>query len=124
MLKKGDLILVAFILAIVAAGFAGFRLYSSTGGANIAVIKQNNEIIRKINLDLVSKPEKLVVPGKYNNVILIEKGRIRFEESDCPDGVCVNTGWLNRKGQTAVCLPNRVIIKIEGSSEEIDGTTY
>jgi hypothetical protein len=81
-------------------------------------------VIRKINLDDVDKPERIVIKGEYEEVILAEKGRIRFEDANCPDRVCVKTGWLSRKGDIAVCLPNRTIIKIEGESRDVDGGTY
>ena len=47
----------------------------------------------------------------------VEGGRIRFEESGCPDKVCVHTGWLSRSGQTAACLPAGVILRIEGGAD-------
>lgn len=126
MLKKGDIILVAIILVAVLLGTAGFNFLkkSDAGNKNIAVIRKDNRIIRKIDLDKVKESERITVGGSYRDTILVEKGRIRFEEADCPDQVCVKTGWLSKKGDMAVCLPNRTIIKIEGETDEVDGTTY
>jgi hypothetical protein len=42
----------------------------------------------------------------------IRDHRIRFLHSDCPDKICVNTGFIHREFQTAVCMPNRVSIVI------------
>lgn len=126
MLKKGDFILVAIVLVAVAAGFSGLKLYNagSAGVHKIAVIRQNDKVIKKIDLDTVETPQRVEISGSYREVILVEKGRIRFEEANCPDLICVKTGWLTKRGDVAVCLPNRTIIKIEGQSEEIDGGTY
>ncbi len=44
----------------------------------------------------------------------VEDGRVRFTHSDCPDKVCVHTGWLSRAGQTAACLPAGVLVRVEG----------
>lgn len=60
----------------------------------------------------------------YRAVVLVENGRIRFEESNCPDKTCVKTGWLDKPGDSAVCLPGRFMIKIEGIKDEVDGVTY
>lgn len=66
----------------------------------------------------------------YSAVILVENGRIRFEETNCPDKTCVRTGWLEEPGDSAVCLPGRFMIKIEraegieGAKDEVDGVTY
>ncbi|HBE87040.1 MAG TPA: hypothetical protein DDW53_19330, partial [Lachnoclostridium sp.] len=35
-------------------------------------------------------------------------------EASCPDKVCVRTGKIHRSGELIVCLPNRVVITIEG----------
>ncbi len=126
MIKKGDIILVAVIAALVIAGFAGYNFYKGThrDGRKIAVIKKNNETVRVIDLDKVENPERITIEGKYTDIILVEKGRIRFEDANCPDLVCVKTGWLSKNGDLAVCLPNQTIVKIEGDTEEIDGTVY
>lgn len=34
-------------------------------------------------------------------------------EIDCPDGICVKTGWVDG-GTPIVCLPNRLIIEVKG----------
>jgi hypothetical protein len=125
MLKKGDIALVILLVIAVIAGLAGIRFYrGSMKGDRIAVIKQENKVIREINLDEVQEAERLSLTGDYNNIILIEKGRIRFEESDCPDLVCVHTGWLDKTGSFAACLPNKSLIMIKGEGEEVDGATY
>lgn len=123
--KKGDVFLVTFILLLALAGILLPEAFSR--GANIrkvAVIRQGNKIIKEVDLDEIKGPERLEISGDYRVVILIEKGRIRFEESNCPDKVCVKTGWLEKPGDTAVCLPGRFMIKIEGKKDEVDGVTY
>jgi len=125
MLKKGDMILVIVLIVAVFASFAGLRLFRNTGSTTkIAVITQNGKVVRKINLDKVQGSERIQISGEYDEVILAEKGRIRFESANCPDRVCVKTGWLSQKGDAAVCLPNRTIIKIEGEKENVDGVAY
>lgn len=126
MFKKGDLIIAAVILFIVLGSFAGVKIYkgSNTGKQKIAVVKQGDSIIGRFNLDTISEPQYIDVSSEYKGVIIVEAGRIRFKEAGCPDQVCVKTGWLTDKGDMAVCLPNRVMIKIEGESEEVDIVTY
>jgi hypothetical protein len=43
------------------------------------------------------------------------RGAIAFVQSDCPDKVCVHSGFLNMPGQTAACLPNKVLLYIYGN---------
>ena len=42
---------------------------------------------------------------------------IRFLSSDCPDKVCVNTGFLREDLQVATCLPNRTTLFLSVSQE-------
>jgi hypothetical protein len=59
--------------------------------------------------------------GGYHYHIVYEAGRIRFAAADCPDKVCVRTGWISRSGQIAACVPGHLIIKIEGSGSQPTG---
>jgi len=47
----------------------------------------------------------------------VSESGIAFIHSDCPDQVCVHTGWLNRPGQFAACVPNQVLLVIVGDQE-------
>lgn len=49
----------------------------------------------------------------------IRGGRIRILDSACPNKTCVHQGWAS----PLVCLPNDVIIQLEGRNEEYDALT-
>ena len=114
-LKPGDLIIAAVI--VLSAIFMAISLYEKDTSDKVAVISQNNVIINKISLNQSSKPHTFSYEGEYPGTIEVENGRIRFSYAECPDQVCVHTGWIQRPGQIAVCLPAGVIIKIEGFEE-------
>jgi len=126
MLKKGDIILLVITALLSISGYVGYSMYMDRieSLSKIAVIRYKDQTIRRINIDTVDKSMEFTVNGIYNNKILVEKGRIRVIESDCPDQVCVRTGWLTKTGELAVCVPNRLMIKIEGENLEIDGVTH
>ncbi len=42
--------------------------------------------------------------------------QIRFVQVDCPDHVCEGYGFLSQVNQTAVCMPNRLVITVEEAS--------
>jgi hypothetical protein len=126
MLKKGDLVLAAVLVAAALGAAAAIGVYRNlnAGSEKTAVIKYGSHVIKRVDLNKADSPQRIEISKEYKQVVLIEKGRIRFEESECPDKICVNTGWLSHMGQTAVCVPNRTIIIIEGEPEELDGVTY
>jgi hypothetical protein len=54
-------------------------------------------------------------------VFEVKDGKAAFIHSDCPDQICVHSGFLGAVGQTAACLPNRAAIKIRGDvSDGVD----
>ncbi|MBR4949633.1 MAG: NusG domain II-containing protein [Clostridia bacterium] len=58
--------------------------------------------------------------GEYNNVVVIKDKKVRVSDARCPDKVCKNTGEISKKGQSIICVPEKMIIKIKGGGK-IDG---
>ncbi|SHK35439.1 hypothetical protein SAMN02745248_02356 [Hathewaya proteolytica DSM 3090] len=128
-MKKGDkfvvvLCSVVFICSIISVFYYFHR--NNNDGDLIAEIYVNNEKKYTYNLSNISKRQTITikVDDHHYNVIALEHNRIRFEDANCHDGVCVRTGWLNKKGEMAVCLPHKVYIKITGSDKSVDGVTF
>lgn len=118
-LKPGDFIILIIIISLALSSMVAFTQKDSD--VLRAIISKNGEILYNINLNEVKKRIEIRNEGKYNQLIVVENGRIRFEESDCPDKVCVRTGWISKPGQSAVCLPAGVIIKVVGEdNDDID----
>ncbi len=122
--KIGDKILIVSI-AVIAVLFMAWNTYGVSPGQQItAVIKQNGNLIKQINLNDLKNPEYINLNNGINQVILAEKGRIRFLESDCPNQTCVKTGWLTKSGDRAVCIPSKVVITIAGDNKQVDIFSY
>lgn len=113
--KKNDAILIGVIIVIISLSAIAILLYqnSQEQGHRIAVIAQNGVEIERIDLDTVEEPRIIELPGEYNETVLIENGRIRFEHADCPSQLCIKSGWLTKLGDMAVCLPNKAIVAIQ-----------
>jgi hypothetical protein len=92
----------------------------TTKGTTTAVVMQDNHVIQRINLLDIKDPVNIQIDNDFHNSIVAENGRIRFQASDCPDIVCVQTGWLTKPGQIAVCLPNKTSIRIEVNNDHED----
>lgn len=119
--RKRDLLI--FLLAAVLAG-AGFLQWLPKSGAPVAVIEQNGQEVRRVALSSIPQPEMLVLEGEISVTVLLEPGQVSIVHSDCPDQICVHTGVLTRPGQSAVCLPARVAVRIVGETQSgVDGMT-
>ena len=57
----------------------------------------------------------------YYNVVVISGGTVSVTEASCKNQVCVKHGAISRSGESIVCLPNRLVVRIENGSEEGGG---
>lgn len=84
-----------------------------------AQIVINGRISERVDLSV----DRTFYLGPLPNVrFQVRDGAIAFIESDCPDQICVRSGFINRPGQMAICLPNRCSLSIlaaVGSEDEI-----
>lgn len=67
---------------------------------------------------------KSAIPLSENAVIELEgltvvvsEGKVYVQDADCPDKLCEKTGEIKKAGESIICLPNRVVIKISGKAE-------
>ena len=110
--KRRDLILIGVIVAIVAVLLLVNQLIFSSP-PKMVEISVDGEVVETLPLN---QDTEITVEG-YNgghNHIVIEGGKVRVTEADCPDKICVNQGWIERTGENIVCLPNRMIARITG----------
>ncbi|MFZ7101643.1 MAG: NusG domain II-containing protein [Peptococcaceae bacterium] len=119
-LKKGD-ILIVIILLIAMIGWLARDLIWPDTREKTAVIEVNGSIYQKISLSSGSKQEIQVNLPNNEYVQIIQDGELIYvAAASCPDKVCVKTGQISKIGQNIVCLPNRVVIYIEGKSQAKD----
>lgn len=122
--KTGDKILIAGVIIIIALILGRNYLGNGDETQLNAIITKDGQIIKQIELNGQKEPAYIYLDEGFHQVILVEKGRIRFIESDCPEQTCVKTGWLSQKGDKAVCVPARTVITIEGDHQRVDTLAY
>ena len=105
--------LAAIIAAIAAAAVLALVLVPRS--ERTAKVYLDGELIASVDLDSVE--ESFCFPAGEGNTVQAEKGRIRMLSADCPDKLCVGMGWSSSPAKPIVCLPNRVMILIEGGAD-------
>ena len=107
-IKKGDILVIIICALIGALSFLPPFLFKDKSSPAYAVIEADGKEVKRISL-------KDNADVEINGVkIIVEDGCAWVEHSDCPDKTCVKTGKISKTGQRAVCLPNRVMVYIEG----------
>ena len=115
-MKWGDGVIIAVVL-ICAAALAAVLAWQSAGDRLYAEVYQNGELVEHIAL--TDATDRTIDLDGHNTIILHGK-TARMAHADCRDQVCVRTGTLTHAGQAAVCLPNKVVLKLVGEKTEVD----
>ncbi len=117
-----DLILVGLLLAAALLLFFMVRgnQEKKTGSGAEAVVTVDGVETGRYPLS-----EDGVFPlNNGSNVLVVENGEAWVSEANCPDKVCMGMGRISRNGEFIACLPNRLIVVVEGGEESpIDGKT-
>lgn len=103
-MKKGDFIIIAVVIA--AAVMLAIAFFSS-GEASRVIIKQDDKILYNQSID------QNVIFDTGTNVIVIKDKTVQVESADCKNQDCVKHGKISKKGESIICLPNKVIVEIE-----------
>ncbi|MFV0343977.1 MAG: NusG domain II-containing protein [Anaerocolumna sp.] len=117
--KKNDIKLIAIILVLAVAGMIFMFLTQKPGDKVIVIV--DGEIYKEYSLNKDLSVDIEGVNGGINHLV-IEEGHADVTDADCPDKLCVNQKQIDKNGETIVCLPNKVIVKVISETEsEIDG---
>ena len=117
--KKTTLLLGALLLVV---GISAAAVFFGVSGGTTAVISKDGRILHEIRLDTLKGTSTFHIVGENGeeNVVRAEHGRVCMESASCPDQVCVDQGYIDNGALPIVCLPNKVIITIEGGEDSID----
>ncbi len=108
---RNDIILVAVIAVIAAAGLLFFGLNKESGAFVAVNINGEQTAVYPLSVDT----EVTVTTGENNediNVLTIKDGKAYVSSANCPDGICAETRAAQYVGETIVCLPHKVVFEI------------
>lgn len=114
LMRKTDLIVIALLAGIA---LVLLLLFQSGKAAAKAEIYKDGALITTVALDM---DKTFTLPAIQGMEFEIKSHAIRIAKSDCHDQICVQSGFLRTPWQTAVCLPNRVVVKLVGESGGVD----
>jgi hypothetical protein len=111
-ISRGDKVLIVILLVLGVASLFLLRLIIHSG--DVAVVEVDGRPLCRLDL---SRDVWRTVQGPLGEtVIQVRGGRVRIADSPCPHKICVRTGWVDQAGRMIVCLPNRVVVRVEGAA--------
>ena len=115
--KRNDYILIGILFIILLCICVSLEFMKKKGST--AIVYYKNEAI--LTIPLHTDITTYEVMGENGIVeIVAGNGKIKVEEENSPLHLCSRQGWVDSSTQTIVCLPNKIVIKIE-DEQELDG---
>lgn len=105
-----DIVLVAAVIAAAAVLFA--VLHPGAPGGDTVTVTVKGRLYGAYPLS-----EDRVVDVDGICVVKIEDGAVSVQSSTCPGGDCTRMKPVKRAGESIVCLPNGVVVRIVGDAE-------
>jgi len=117
-MKKKDMIIIALALFAALALWLVSQMALGTKASSVVVLLDGEEVLRK----------PLVISDTYEigqedgslNVIRVENGVVWMEEANCRDGLCIRQGKMKNGAKTIVCLPHKLVVKMDGDAPVSD----
>jgi hypothetical protein len=105
---RSDLLLGGGVLL---AALALFLLFRPGGAGAWVVVTVDGVETARCGL---SEERTLTIGEDAYNVLKISNGMAAVVEANCGDHTCIRTGAISREGETIVCLPHRMVVRVEG----------
>ena len=116
-IRKADIVLAVVLVALCA--LSCWFVYGSGGaGGAVVVIEHDGEVWGRYSL---YEEQTIDIDTEVgHNQAVIEAGRVYMAEASCPDHYCLgqhrDEGGIDGPNETIVCLPNKVVVYVEGGS--------
>ncbi len=119
-LRRGDWIVVGAVL--VTALLSGIGIWLHRAPAVRVSVQYPDGSTALFSLE-ENRCLEIVGNNSITLTVEIADGRVCVAHSDCPDQVCVHSGWLSHSGQAAACVPAGVCVRLVGADNTVDGVT-
>lgn len=114
-MTKADLVLIGILLLTGFTCLLAVRLLVQKGGAMVRILS-DGQLYGTYRL--TSDQEILIQKeGEVVNILKISDRKAKMIQADCPDQLCVHQRAICRQGETIVCLPNKIVVEIEGEQD-------
>ena len=112
------LVVLAVLLLGVAAAWLAYG--GENSGALTATVKHRGQVVARVELSSLTEEKTVSIDGAYHLTVTLDRTGAAVTDSDCPGQDCLHTGRITRAGQSIVCLPEQVIVTLEGKAPSPD----
>ena len=117
--KATKAILAVLVLAVIASG-AWIFLGKSAAENPRVVIEVDGEVYASYDMDEVKGIVPISTPNGGENRLWVQEDLVFMDSANCPDQTCVKQGVIKDGTVPIVCLPHKIIVRIEGGESGLD----
>lgn len=121
-MTKADRWLIVALL-ILGLSLMGLRVWGDSSRSSRVQVSVNGETILDLELSPNLSEEYYIQLARGEAVLEIKDGAVRLQDMEglCPSKICSHTGWIRKQGESIICVPNHLFIRIiEAQGEGID----
>ena len=105
--------ILALLLGLTCASWA--VLAQRPAGTRV-IVERDGAIIFTATL---KETKETFLEGPAGGIwLVIANGGVRVSEAGCRDKICVRMAAISRAGEWIACVPNRLIVRVEGAASE------
>lgn len=112
--------LVVLAVLLLGVGAAWLAYGGENSGALTATVKHRGQVVARVELSSLMEEKTVSIDGAYHLTVTLDRTGAAVTDSDCPGQDCLHTGRITRAGQSIVCLPEQVIVTLEGKAPSPD----
>lgn len=117
MVKRKNLIWAAVFAAVIAACLIFIFLTGGKSGENSAEIYEDGKLVKTIaDLDPEKEYSFEIKTKNGTNTVSVGGGSIWVSSADCSNQTCVHAGKISLAGQTVICAPHKLVIRVVGET--------
>lgn len=117
MIKKADLILAA-ILIILGLAVSYYLSVGRVTGSELEITSQGR-LFGTYSL-FEDRIVRIETADGHFNTVRIQDGCAFVKAADCPGEDCVNSHSISKSGEKILCLPNKLVLEINGGKKAYD----
>ncbi len=106
-MKKRDLV---FGFLLIAVFFIIFLVIKNGDKGAYITVSVDGKVTGSYAL---TEKEQIIGIGE-NNVLTIINNEAYMSRALCPDKICMEHGRISKVGEDIICMPNRIIVRVEG----------
>ena len=113
--------LIAAALALVVLGSAAWIAFFRGETDNLrVVIEVDGKVYADYDMDEFGGIIPISTPNGGENRLWVQEDLVFMDDANCPDQTCVKQGVIRDSTVPIVCLPHKVIVRIEGGDSGLD----